>query len=241
MVLFKHFAPLRDYLAEQIHENIVLETARDFSVYARRTAARRYDIVFTAPHMVMPALDSGHYELAATFIKPLSAVVAVKQDSPINNLQALADKRIATPPLQAIVTRVGIAMLKQLGILKHAATHLNAYHSHNAAYTAVLAGDADAAILANFIYQRALNMHKPLRQIAESRPFPGVGILLATDLPQHTRDSIKAAFIDMIHQQRGRELLKTLSQPGYTSADISLYKALQRFADDDMIPVKPEH
>ena len=134
VVLFKHFAPLRDYLAEQIHENIVLETARDFSVYARRTAARRYDIVFTAPHMVMPALDSGHYELVATFIKPLSAVVVVKQDSPFNNLQSLTDMRIATPPHQAIVTQVGIALLKQQEILKNEDTRVKHYHSHNAAY-----------------------------------------------------------------------------------------------------------
>ena len=233
VALFKRFAPLRDYLVDQVHETIVLETARDFPEYARRTAARRYDIAFIAPHMVLPALDSGHYELAATFIKPLRSVIVVAETSPIKTLQDLAGKRVATPPPQAIVTRVGIDYLQQQGVLEHETTRLSTYRSHNAAYSAVLAGEADAAMIANFIYQKARKLKLPLRQVGESKAFPGMAILLTTDLPEPTRAAIKQAFIGMIHRPRGRSLLKAISQPGYQEADVAQFQVLRPFAGND--------
>ena len=57
VTLFKRFAPLRDYLSIQIQREIRMESAKSFEEFSRRTAQRRYDIVFTAPHMALQALD----------------------------------------------------------------------------------------------------------------------------------------------------------------------------------------
>jgi ABC-type phosphate/phosphonate transport system substrate-binding protein len=228
--LLKRFAPLRDYLSDQVHETIILETARDISEFARRTATRHYDIVFTAPHMVMPALDSGRYELMATSVVPLKSVIVVAEASIFDTLQDLAGKRIATPPQEALVTRVGIDFLTQQGIIEKKATQLIDYRSHNAAYSAALAGEVDAAMIANFIYRKARKQRLPLRQVAESKALPGMGILLASDLHEPVKANLKKALIDMVNLPRGRALLKVIAQPGYREAEVSEFEELRRFA-----------
>ena len=228
--LLKRFAPLRDYLSDQVHEKIILETARDISEYARRTADRHYDIVFTAPHMVLPALESGHYELVATSVVPLKSVIVVAETSSFKTLQDLAGKRIATPPQEAFVSRVGLDYLKQHGILGNKATQLIDYRSHNAAYSAALAGEVDAAMIANFIYRKTRKQQLPLRQVAESKALPGMGILLATDLPEQIKAHIKKTLIDMVNLPRGQALLKVIAQPGYKATDVSEFEELRRFA-----------
>lgn len=224
--LFKRFAPLRDYLSEQIAKDIRLETAKDFQSFAMRTMERRYDIVFTAPHMALQALDGDHYEVAATFVKPLKSVVVVKQKSAIQTLADLEAKSIATPPDEAIVTLVGKKYLSARGI--HTA-RFSTYSTHNAAYSAVLGGEVDAAIVANFIAMKAISKNLPLKIVASSEPFPGIGILVARDLPESTRNHIKKAFWGMNELPYGKKVLKQIAQPGYMEATKSPFEVLRPF------------
>lgn len=224
--LFKRFAPLRDYLSEQIAKEIRLETAKDFPSFSKRTMERHYDIVFTAPHMALQALDGDHYELAATFVKPLKSVVVVKQKSAIQNLTGLEGKSIATPPEQAIVTMVGRNFLFANGIKT---ARYSTYSTHNAAYSAVIGGEVDAAIIANFIAMKAISKNLPLKIVASSEPFPGIGILVARDLPEATRNHIKKAFWGMKELPYGKKILKQIAQPGYMEATKSPFEVLRPF------------
>ena len=224
--LFKRFAPLREYLSEQITREIRLETAKDFPTFAKRTLERRYDIVFTAPHMALLALDSDKYELAATFIKPLKAVVVVKEKSALQTAKDLEGKSIATPPEQAIVTMVGRTYLGEAGIRT---ARYSTYRTHNAAYAAVLGGEVDAAIVSNFIAMKAISNNTPLKIVASSDPFPGIGILVARDLPEATRNHIKKAFWGMKELPYGKKILKQIAQPGYMEADKQPFEVLRPF------------
>ena len=148
VALFKRFAPLRDYLSAQIQQEIRMETAKNFSEFSRRTSQRQYDIVFTAPHMALQALDANDYELAATFTKPLKSVFVVQEKSSIQKLEDLQGKTIATPADQAIVTMVAKEYLASKSIED---VVYSTYQTHNAAYSAVLGGEVDAAVISNFI------------------------------------------------------------------------------------------
>lgn len=229
VALFKRLAPLREYLSKQLNQEVKLETARDFPEFARRTASRQYDIVLTAPHMAIPPVDAGTYILAATYVNPLKAVIVVAQTSPVKTLDDLVGKRIATPPKQAIITMVGKQYLKTKGVLEHIATRLSAYRSHNAAYSAVIAGEVDAALIADIIYLKAKKQNVPLREIAASEEFPGIGLLLAADLDKDLQDRITNSLIDLKDTKQGQALLKKISQPGYTSVDISKFHVLRPF------------
>lgn len=224
--LFKRFAPLRDYLTTQIDKEIRLETAKDFPSFAKRTMDRYYDIVFTAPHMALQALDSNHYEVAATFVKPLKSVIVAQEKSHLQGLPNLEGKTIATPPEQAIVTMVGQQYLAKNGIK---AARFSTYRTHNAAYSAVLAGEVDAAIISNFIAKKAISKNYPLKIVASSDPFPGIGILVARDLPETTKSHIKKALWGMKELPAGKKILKTIAQPGYKPATKSPFEVLRPF------------
>ena len=224
--LFKRFAPLRDYLSTQIEKEIRLETAKDFPSFINRTKERFYDIVFTAPHMALHALDGDSYEAAATFIKPLKSVVVVKQKSAIQGIADLESKTIATPPDQAIVTMVGMEFMHSEGI--NAARYAT-YRTHNAAYSAVLGGEVDAAIVSNFIAMKAISKNMPLKIVASSEAFPGIGILIARDLPEDLKSHIKKAIWGMKELPHGEKILKIIAQPGYKQTSKKQFEVLRPF------------
>ena len=92
MALFKRYAPLKDYLANELGREVVLETARDFPTFIQRTAERRYDIVMTAPHFALLATDSGDYQIIARPKRDLVSVVLVPETSAMTDLSQLADR-----------------------------------------------------------------------------------------------------------------------------------------------------
>ena len=226
VALFKRFAPLRDYLSTQIQKEIRMETAKNFSEFSKRTSQRQYDIVFTAPHMALQALDGEDYEVAATFTKPLKSVFVVKEKSSIQNVQDLESKTVATPPKKAIVTMVGKNYLGSNGLK---AVRYSTYQTHNAAYSAVLGGEVDAAVISNFIAMKAISNNTALKIVAQSDPFPGVGILVAKDLPESLKQDLKKAIWGMSDLPHGRSILKTIAQPGYTEADKNQFEVLRPF------------
>jgi phosphonate transport system substrate-binding protein len=227
VALFKRFAPLRDYLSQQLGMPVKIETAKNFTEYVRRTTQRQYDVVFTAPHMVVSALDSHRYELSATLAEPLQTVIVVAETSPVHDIAQLQDKTIATPPKQAIVTIMGTAYLKLHGIVPQGYL---AYRSHNAATSAALGGDASAAMVANFIYLKEKRHHKPLRMIAGSETFPSAGVVVATDLPDGLKQMITHAFVSMGQTEYGKAVLKKIGQPGYKPAIPSDFEILRPYA-----------
>ncbi|MGD8559537.1 MAG: phosphate/phosphite/phosphonate ABC transporter substrate-binding protein, partial [Gammaproteobacteria bacterium] len=212
VALFKRFAPLRDYLSMQIQIKIRMETAKNFTEFVKRTRQRRYDLVFTAPHMALYALEQQNYEAAATFAKPLKSVIVVRKNSAIQNIAALEGKTIATPPESAIVTLVGKHYLQENALT---AIRYRVTRTHNAAYSSVLGQETDAAIISNFIAKKAIANNLPLKIVGQSDPFPGIGILVAKDLPDSIKQHIKTSLWGMKDLPHGKKILREIAQPGY--------------------------
>jgi phosphonate transport system substrate-binding protein len=229
VALFRRFTPLTEYLGDQLHRVVVVETARDFPEFVRRTRDRRYDIVLTAPHFVLLALDTGRYEVRATYLKPLSARVVVRKDSRIRSVAELAGEVVATPPREAIISMVGKQYLIDAGLGGKRAPVYHAYRTHNAAYHAVLGGEAEAAIVSVNVLNRALKEGRSLRSIGHSGDFPALGILVAKDLPQALRDKIARSLIGMRATAKGRRVLSKIAYPGYRPATPSDFESLRKF------------
>jgi phosphonate transport system substrate-binding protein len=229
LALFKRLAPLREYLGRRLGKEVVLESAKDFAQHVRRTDQGRYDIVLTAPHMALRALDRDRYEVVASFVKPLSAVLVVPENSPVRTSQDLARLRIATPPERAIVTMVGKEHLADLGLVDLNLPHYRSFRTHNAAYEAALAGQVDAAIMSNFYFAKARRNGKPLRRVLASRPFPGIGVLVARDLPKMMRVTIRQAFVELQATEQGRALLAHIGQPPYGRVGARQFESLRPF------------
>lgn len=225
----KRYAPLRDYLSEKLKRKVILETARDFPEFIRRTKERKYDFLETAPHFVPAAIDSGKYVVLTTIIQPLSAQIVVKKGSKYDSIESLANSIIATPSPKAIITKIGRNTIDSKGLTGSKAPDYRSYKTHNAAYEAVLGGQADAAIISINIYNKALRKKEPLIAIGESHPIPNMSILAAIDLPEALRTLLKKELIDMKNHKEGMLVHKKTSYPGYRSATAGEFDVLRKY------------
>lgn len=235
VTLFRRFAPLADYLSEELGRKVALETASDLSEFARRAGERRYDILWTAPHFVLLALESGKYRVRATYTEPLAAEIVVQTDSPMRRVRELAGKPVATPPVEAIVTAMGKEFLAAQGLRGDKVPLYQTFSSHNAAYQAMLAGEAAAAIVSVNVRLEATDAGEPLRVLARSRSFPAIGILTAADLTAELQQRIQRVLVEMSRTERGRLVLKQINFPGFRPATPREFEPLRSYLE----PMRP--
>ena len=223
---FKRYAPLRDYLSTKLNRKVHLETARDFPEFLRRTKKGRYDFLETAPHFVIPAIDSKKYTVISTIIQPLSAQIVVLEKSKHKNLFSLAGLSIATPSPKAIITKIGKATVKKA--LPESPAY-KTYKTHNAAYESVISHQTDAAIISVNVYNKAIDQNKPLKSIAESRAIPNMSILVSAQIAPSLKNKLQSTLVNMRNTSKGKSVLKKISYPGYRKTNAAEFEALRRY------------
>lgn len=229
VALFKRYAPLKDYLSNQLGYEIALETASDVPTFIRRTTERRYDIVITAPHISLLAVDSGDYRIVARPKQDVVSVVVVSKDSAIKDLAQLAGQVVATASSSALVTRYGKDYLAEQGFKGDKAPTYRAYKSHNAAYEATLLHHTAAALVGFNIVSKALDRGVPLRVIAKLPPLPAIPTLVASDLSRALAQQVEKVFVTMNDTVEGRAILKQAGYPGYWPAGVEDYKLVRPY------------
>lgn len=232
MKLFKHYAPLKDHLAEKLGREILLETAKDFSVFALRTRNRHYDILITAPHLAVSADDSNLYRIITRVKQDLVTQIVVAQDSNIKSVSQLAGTVIATPPEISLVAIYGKKTLLDAGIGSDDGTIYRAYKSQNAAYDAVLINHATAAIVSSNAIRQIIGS-SDLRVISTLAPLPVITTLVATDLSESSIKAITNILITLQDDNKGLAVLEKLRLPGYQVANIEDYKAVRQYMSTD--------
>ena len=235
VVLFKRFAPLKDYLANELGSGIVLETAKDFATFVQRTAECRYDIVITAPHFSLLAADCGDYRIVARPKQDLVSLIVVSKTSAITELSQLAGQEIATPPASALVTRFGKDYLEEQGLKGDKAPRYHAYKSHNAAFESVLVKHEAAALVSNNAVNKALERGVPLRVIDTLPSLPNMPTLVKASLPITFAQQVERALVTMEDTVSGRAVLEEVGFPGYISAGVEDYEAVRPYK-----PVSPD-
>ncbi len=226
---FRRYAPLREYLQKRLGQEVVLETARDFRAFRRRTLNGQYDLLETAPHFVPEAIDSGHYVVLTTIVKPLTAEVVVRADSPYRAPADLAGALVATPSPSAVITRIGKEALEAAGLVGPSAPRYVTFPTHNAAYAAVLGHAAEAALISVNVYNKARRQHQPLRSIGSSRAIPNMSILAARRLPLALRERLQGILAGMRDDPAGRRVLREMAYPGYRMATPEEFESLREY------------
>lgn len=226
---FQRYAPLRIYLTEKLGREVILETARDFKTFTKRTALRRYDFLETAPHFILPAVESGKYQVITTITKPLTAQIVVRHDSKFKSISDIDSHVVATPSAKAIITKIGKeAINKVLGEKEKNLAYVE-YATHNAAYHAVVGKSVDVALISVNIYRKALKNKAPIRSIGESEPIPNMSILVAVDLKQDFAKSLQKILVEIKNTEPGQQLLKNMSYPGYRKTSIKEFEVFKKY------------
>ena len=224
VALYKRFGPLRDYLAEELKRPVIMKTAKDYPTFVKRTDAREYDIVVTAPHFAVRAADSGQYVVRATLLASVQQLVVVRNDSKIADVQQLAGQAVATPPARALMTMMGVQHFIDAGLTGDKTPKYQPFTSHNAANEAVIGGEVAAAIASSNIIQKAIKQGAPLKIISRGLELPNMATMVAKDRNDEIGDALVAALIRMSKTENGKATLKKIAFPGYREVSASDYE-----------------
>lgn len=227
VALLKRFSPLRDYLQKKLATPIILETASNYDEFVMRTHSGRYDLLLTAPHFTLLALDSGKYELKATYSKPLSAAISVHRDSKIRRLQQLSGKTISIPPEAAIISMAGRKYIYKQQLKKPPVYVI--HKSHNASINAMMMGKSDAAVASIYLTREHVKKGNTLRIISVTPPLPGMGLLVSKKLETSLRKQYQVALVNMNKTKQGQQILKEMGYPGYKIATQQEFEITRSF------------
>ncbi len=196
--------PLKDFLQEATGQPTRLVSAPDFDRFIERTAAGRYDVLITAPHLGRTAQKEHGYRLLGFTRNRSRAVFVARIDSGLNGLDALTGKVLALPPPQAIIHHLALDTLEGIGLPARGRLQLLAKPSHDKALFAVLRGEADAAAVGLPTWLRYQVPGKgKLQIIGESKSIPGFAVLLHSELPAEVQDRIRDALFSFGNSPQG--------------------------------------
>ncbi|MGH6860092.1 MAG: phosphate/phosphite/phosphonate ABC transporter substrate-binding protein [Phyllobacterium sp.] len=137
------FGPVAAQFAEDLGRPVHLKTKSTFGKFAEELRKETYDIILVHPFFYVEARDQHHYVPLARLDEPLTAVVMVRADDPIETLADLKGKTIGVGPLGAQLHQVTVALLLKNGVSPADVRFANVGSSADV-YRAVVAGVVDA-------------------------------------------------------------------------------------------------
>jgi len=228
-ILLEHYKPLRVHLERSLRRPVTLFTAPDYQTFIARTQRREYAFVVTVAHAARLAeLEAGYVPMLRPAMDT-HAIVLVARDGPIRSIADLRGKRVAIPDTLAIVTQLGAEVLRSHGLKPGEDVTLYTAATHSTAMHAVLAGEAEAAVISDRAFiAAASDLKQELRTIATSGSgVPGVVYLASPAVPQTLVAEITQAILGFANETpNGRQFLESLG-----------YDALRALKPDELAVV----
>jgi len=228
-ILLERYKPLRVYLERSLRRPVTLFTAPDYQTFIARTQRREYTFVVTVAHAARLAeLEAGYVPMLRPAMDT-HAILLVARDGPIRSIADLRGRRVAVPDNLAIVTQLGAEVLRSHGLKPGEDVTLYTATTHSTAMHAVLAGEAEAAVVSDRAFiAAASDLKQELRAIATSASgVPGVVYLASPAVPGALVAEITQAILGFANETAdGRKFLESLG-----------YDALRALKPDELAVV----
>lgn len=229
-LLMSRYAPLVDYVGEQLHRKPLPETAPNFPAYVKRAANYKYDFYVTAPHFAALAEEKYGYKRIARLTRELDGAMVVRADSSLTSIEQLGGKKLATPDHLAIITILGELALQKHGIEPKKDIKIVSAPSHNTALLEVIAKRADAAVVSAAVFESMQpRLKRQLRLIYSTQKVPHMMFLASPKIPKAEFDELKDAILKYTAKGAGKHFF---NESGYvdmepiTDKDMSRMKAM---------------
>lgn len=170
-VILEMYQPLRRHLEKALKQPVEVQTAPDFTEFARRALNNEYDIAITTGHQArLYQVDAGYLPLL-TYSADFRAVALVDKRGKYQTPATLAGTTVLGLSATSLVTLWGLNWLEKQKIENVSVRYVSAADS---ASRQVLAGEASVAFasLANF-QKLPPEQQDQLRILAESEPMAG--------------------------------------------------------------------
>ncbi|MGB5718934.1 MAG: phosphate/phosphite/phosphonate ABC transporter substrate-binding protein [Gammaproteobacteria bacterium] len=232
--LVQRFAPLVHYLSAALHTPVRIETAADFDTFIQRTNdEKRYDLLFTAPHLFYLAREKAGYHLLVSVDAPgMSAIIVAPQHSQINTIRDLAGRKLATVDPMSLATLLVRKQLEENGLDPDTDLTLVTTPSHNASLLSSYYGATDASSLMMPPFMVASpKVRKSMRVIAVTESTPHMPISTAPWIDPVCRDEMTAALLTMPSTAAGQEALDKAGFQRFIQSSAGKYDALKWAAE----------
>jgi len=113
------YRPLADYLGKVLKRKVVIESSQSFKTALANLEKERYDLMFVRPSNIAGrAIRDNKYQLVAMAKGEFTANFIVRKDHGFNKPEDVLTRKIAMPEEEALMSRVGLAVLRDMGGVK---------------------------------------------------------------------------------------------------------------------------
>lgn len=228
-VVLEMYQPLRERLEAELGRKVEIQTAPDFSTFARRALAREYDIAITTGHQArMLQVDTGFLPLV-TYSAEFRAVVVVAGNNPIARPEDLTGKTVIGLSPTSLVTQWG---RHWLALHKIDGVQTRYVSAADSVAQLLLADEAAAGFMstANF-HGLAPDVRARLRMFAQSEPMLGRVYMLNGALAAE-RPAILAALNAFAASPAGKAYFEATALSGYRPVTPQDLAAMDPFAQE---------
>lgn len=206
--MIAHHNSLRLYLEKNLSKSIQMETAHNVKQYINNVKQKKYDLMFTAPHIgYLSEKEAGYLRVAQTdhFIQ---GVFIARKDSATQSLQDITGKKLGISSLKTILSQVALDQLSKLGkIPNRDFTILNTATHNNAMYT-VLNKESDFSLTGNTLWAKFPPQHKAeLKEIATTIKIPGFLVMANSSLSPKLITQIQNALLAFSETAEGKKYI----------------------------------
>jgi phosphonate transport system substrate-binding protein len=202
------FGPVAAQFAEDLGRPVHLKTKSTFARFAEELRKETYDIILVHPFFYVEARDQHHYMPLARLDEPLTAMIMVREDDPIETLADLKGKTIGLPPALAAVSELAKASLLDAGLVPGVDVALEHYRSKPSCLQAVATGRAAACGLPRFALSEIdPNNDLNLRLMYETAPISNFVFAVHARVPESDRIDICKSILAWPFTAKGRTIL----------------------------------
>lgn len=224
------YGPVADDFSNQLNHNVIALTKPTFDAYARELEKEAYDIALIQPFDYPMAYQHGYLPLARRNLE-LTAIIIVKNNSSIDDINMLKGKIIANPAPKAAVSLMTSKSLEQVGLNPSKDVTRIYTGNHFSCMQNVLIGKADACGTARqaLINWQGFKIKKRFKIIHETMPLPHALFVVHKRIPESSREIIKNSILSWPDREEGKQILSKGNLVPFTEAVDTDYDIIRNF------------
>jgi len=225
--LVEHHGAFIKYLESRTGRQIQLITSPDFDTFLKRTKAKEFDVILTAPHFGRFAERHDGYQRIAMTTHNVQGVYLVRPDSTIKSIADLKGKSITIAEPTSIVYRLAERQLRDdYGLINGKNINIVITRTHNNAMYAVIKGESDAAVTGINLYLGLVKREGPVvKKIGETPKVPGFMLMARPGLSKQLVTEMNQAAKAFSSTEAGHKYIFK----GYKDIDDKTMKALDAY------------
>lgn len=228
-VILEMYQPLRLHLEKALGQPVAVETAPDFTEFARRAVRQEYDIAITTGHQARLYQTDAAYLPLMTYKSSFKAVALVAKKANIRRPADLKGKTVLGLSPSSLVTLWGLHWLKANNLGSLPVKYVSAADSTS---QQVLAGEAGVAFTSLANYQKLPpEQQRALVILAESEPMAG-RVYMLNKRRATQQKQIQQALLGFAESDEGKRYFEQTKLEGYRQLRPGELESMEPYASE---------